>query len=175
MSDKIKKEFHYFLLTDYDKEEEFLRKRHKEGWKFLQVKLPGIYYFEKCGAEDVVYRLDFNPQNPSEKQKYIRMFEDYGWEYLQDMNEYSYFRKAAKKGAEKDTEIFSDNESRLAMLKRIFNKRMVPILIVFLLCVFPQVIKMLEMEVVSGFDIAFLAVFGAMFAVYLGIVGWCMC
>lgn len=137
-----KKEWHWFLLTDYEQEEAFLRRKHQQGQRFVKVELPGRYYFEDCPPEDVVYRLDFNPQQPEEQENYRKMYEDYGWTYLQDLNEFSYFRKPAAE-LEADNQIFSDMESKLAMLKRIFAKRMLPILAVFLLCFLPGVWKVL--------------------------------
>ncbi|MEE0858745.1 MAG: DUF2812 domain-containing protein [Acutalibacteraceae bacterium] len=144
MANKLKKEFHAFLLSDYEKEEEYLRKMHNKGYKLVKVKLPGFYYFEKCEPEDVVYRLDFNPQKITDKQNYLQMYEDYGWEYMQDLNEFSYFRKASNNVDDKDIEIFSDSESRLDMMKRIITKRMIPLMIIFLLCVLPQIINMID-------------------------------
>ena len=131
MGNNRKKESHLFMLTDYEREEEFLRRRHREGWRLLKVTLPGFYTFEKCEPEDVVYRLDFNPQNPGDKQSYLQMYADYGWEYVQDLNDYSYFRKKAEQVEENELEIFSDAESRIEMLKRIFVKRILPLVIVF--------------------------------------------
>lgn len=42
----VKKEFRWFSITEYEKEAEYLRRRHKEGWKFKNVTYPGIYIFE---------------------------------------------------------------------------------------------------------------------------------
>jgi len=139
MENKVTKEFHLFLLTDYEKEEKLLRRKHQEGQKLTKVTLPGFYYFESCEPEDVVYRLDFNPQSAKDRVDYLKMYEDYGWEYMQDLNDYSYFRKSAEDVSEADTEIFSDNESRLAMLNRIFKKRMLLILVIVLCCVVPNI------------------------------------
>ena len=59
---EIKKEFRWFFITEYEKEAEYLRQRHKEGWKFKNVIFPGIYTFEKCEPQDVIYQLDYNPE-----------------------------------------------------------------------------------------------------------------
>ena len=42
---EVKREFRWFSIADYEKEAEYLRRRHKEGWKFSDVMLPGIYIF----------------------------------------------------------------------------------------------------------------------------------
>ena len=51
-----------FTIADWEKEEQYLRKRHREGWKFVKVNLPGLYHFEKCSPEDVVYQMDYNQE-----------------------------------------------------------------------------------------------------------------
>ncbi len=134
-------EFRFFVLTDYEIEEDYLRRMHRDGWRLTRAHLPGFYHFEKCEPEDVIYRIDFRPQEKTEKESYTQLFEDYGWEYLQDMNDFSYFRKpAVDVKNENDAEIFNDNASRLAMLKRIFRKRMIPIIALFL-CVLPSMLN----------------------------------
>lgn len=139
----MKRKFHFFTLTDYEKEEIYLRKMHNEGWKLHHVTLPGLYHFTECTPEDVVYRLDFNPDSNKDKDAYIQLFSDYGWEYLQDMNDYSYFRKPCIEGDMND-EIFSDDKSRLDMLGRIFHHRMLPILVIFMLIYCPQFLRLLS-------------------------------
>lgn len=171
-----RREFHYFLLPDYEKEEEFLREMHNDGWKFTHVTLPGIYHFEACEPEDVVYRIDFNPQTADKKREYIRMFEDYGWDYLQDLNEFSYFRKAASDAeTEADTEIFSDNASKVDMMRRIFTKRMIPVLVVFLCCMLPNIINVSRLGIThfSPFEGILFGLLYALFGLYIGIITHC--
>ena len=126
-------EFRYFTIFDWEAEQDYLRARHKEGWKFVRVSGLGLYHFERCAPEDVVYHLDYNPDGIAHKAEYIQMFQDCGWEYLQDYVGYSYFRKpsAAMQGKE---EIFCDDESRMDMMKRVLKNRGIP-LIALLLCV----------------------------------------
>ena len=82
----------YFTIFAYEKEQEYLRKMHRAGWKFVRVGGFGLYHFEECEPEDVIYQLDYNPQRTEQKEEYIQMFADCGWEYLQDYAGYSYFR-----------------------------------------------------------------------------------
>lgn len=166
-------ELKLFLLTDYEKEEKYLREKQQNGWRFEKVHLPGIYYFEKCEPEDVVYRLDFNPQNVEDKGSYIQMFEDYGWEYMQDLNEYSYFRKKAVNVNQEDLEIFSDNESKLAMLQRIFIKRMLPILTIFVCCFIPVIGNWTSGRFTGAFGIGYLTVMTILFVFYLWMILHC--
>ncbi len=140
------KEFKTFVLTEYEKEEEYLRNRHSEGYEFVNVSMPGFYTFKKCEPKDVVYRLDYNPDASKDKQAYILMFEDAGWEYLQDMNGYSYFRKEADLTNELENEIFYDNESKLEMMRKIVFTKMLPLLTIALVCVFPNIFNFMSMD-----------------------------
>ena len=83
----------FFSIAAWDKEQDYLRRQHAEGWKLERVGFLGVYRFARCTPEDVVYQLDYNPDGLAHKDEYVRMFEDCGWEYLQDYVGYSYFRK----------------------------------------------------------------------------------
>ncbi len=133
---QTKKEFRYFTIFNHQKEEEYLRERHKEGWKFTKVNLLGLYHFEKCEPEDVVYQLDYNKDGSAHLSQYIRMFEDCGWEYLQEYAEYSYFRKPASE-MNGEEEIFSDESSKVAMMERVFKGRIIPLVLLFCLILIP--------------------------------------
>ena len=112
-----KKVFKFFTIFEYEEEQTYLRQMHQSGWKFIQVSGLCYYHFERCEPEDVIYQLDYNPEGIAHKAEYVQMFNDCGWEYLQDYLGYSYFRKAvSENGAEE--EIFCDKESRLQGRKR---------------------------------------------------------
>ena len=115
-----KKELRIFTIADWKKEEQYLQKRHREGWKFIKAGLPGIYHFEKCRPEEVVYQLDYNQDGLEHKDEYLQMFQDCGWEYIQDFGGYSYFRKPVSQ-MHGEEEIFCDDESRLDMMRRVFG------------------------------------------------------
>ena len=127
---EIKKEFRWFSITEYEKEAEYLRQRHKEGWKFKNVIFPGIYTFEKCEPQDVIYQLDYNPDGVRNQSEYVQMFEDCGWEYLKEFMGYTYFRKPADQMV-KEENIFCDDQSRLELMSRIFQGRMIPLIGIF--------------------------------------------
>ena len=129
---ETKQEFRYFTITEYDKEQKYLSRRHGEGWKFTAVTGIGQYHFEQCEPENVVYQLDYNPEGTADIEGYVQMFEDCGWEHITDYVGYSYFRKPAAEMKEEE-EIFFDDSSKLDMMKRIFKGRMIPMFIVFFL------------------------------------------
>ena len=69
-----KKEYRVFTIADWEREQDYLRKRHGEGWKFTGLTYPGVYHFVRCQPEDVVYQLDYNEEGIKHKDEYVRMF-----------------------------------------------------------------------------------------------------
>lgn len=155
--------FKFFTITQYEKEQEYLRKMHKNGWRFIGVTLPGFYHFEQCTPEDVIYQLDYNQEGVNHKEEYVQMFQDCGWEYLTDFVGYSYFRKAANKMKE-DEGIFCDDSSRLDMMKRIFKGKMLPLLCIFFAIIIPQLYMQYSIE---GFRGDMFIIFVVLFVLYL--------
>ncbi|NLE15163.1 MAG: DUF2812 domain-containing protein [Spirochaetales bacterium] len=139
---KQKREFRIFTIAEYEQEQEYLRSQHQKGWKLVHLTFPGIYLFEACEKEDVVYQLDYHQEGLGSQETYVNVFKDCGWEYLFDFFGYSYFRKSAASMQGKE-EIFCDEASRLAFIGRVFKGRMVPLLILFLLVIIPQIILQL--------------------------------
>lgn len=132
-----KKQFKWFTIFEYEKEQAYLRQMHKAGWKFVKVNGLGMYHFEKCAPQDVVYQLDYNKDGLAHKDEYLKMFDDCGWEYIQDYAGYSYFRKAVAED-KKAEEIFCDEESKFQMMQRVMKGRMTPLLILFFLTLLPM-------------------------------------
>lgn len=128
---KTKKVWKTFSIFAYEKEQAYLRKMHNAGWKLRRISGLNLYTFEVCAPEDVIYQLDYNPQTDMDKAEYLQMFEDCGWEYIQDYAQYSYFRKPAS-AMEGPEEIFCDDDSRAQMLLRIFKHRYLPFAIILL-------------------------------------------
>lgn len=81
-----KRELKFFTIAEYEQEQEYLRRRHNEGWRLLKVTLPGIYLFEACEAEDVIYQLDYHKEGLGSQDTYVKMFKDCGWEYMFDFS-----------------------------------------------------------------------------------------
>lgn len=132
-----KTEIRFFTIADYEEEEIWLREQNKRGWRLLKMNQPCFYVFEKCEPEDVVYRLDY--KNNAETEGYYQLFRDYGWEYVDRCAGWLYFRKkAAETDSERDCELFSDNSSRLDMIDRVIKTRLLPVLIIFLCCIVPN-------------------------------------
>ena len=127
--------------------------------------MAGLYHFVKRMPEDVVYQLDYNEEGLQHKDEYVQMFKDCGWEYIQDFGGYSYFRKPVSEMQGKE-EIFCDDESRLDMMRRVFAGRYIPILIVLMLLILPNLFEQLQS---SEADAPILLV---LFLILLVIYGW---
>lgn len=165
---QVKKQFKWFTIFEYEKEQDYLRKMHKLGWKFIKVTGIGMYYFEKCIPQDVIYQLDYNKNGLTHKEEYLKMFDDCGWEYMQDFFGYSYFRKAVTKEGVAE-EIFCDEESRFQMMKRVMKGRMLPLLILFFTVLLPQFIH----QLFYTYDYLIALFFGTILVMYLIIFGMC--
>ena len=161
-----KKEIKFFNIMQYEEEAQYLRDMHKKGWKFVKMAGLGMYYFESCEPEDVVYQLDYNQEGIKEKAEYVQMFADCGWEYLQDAFGYSYFRKPADE-MQGEESIFCDDASRLEMMNRVFKGRLIPLIVIFCCCILPQFLNSFFI-----YDAPFLSgLLGCLFAIYVVIFG----
>ena len=163
-----KKQFKWFTIFEYEKEQDYLREMHKAGWKFVKVTGLGMYHFEKCAPQDVVYQLDYNKDGLAHKEEYLQMFHDCGWEYIQDFVGYSYFRKPASDDGAAE-EIFCDEESRFQMMQRVMRGRMVPLLVIFFAVLLPQFLRSLF----STRNYVITVFIGVILAIYLLIFAMC--
>ena len=170
---KTKKQFKYFTIMEYEKEQIYLQEMHRSGWEFVKVSGIGTYHFVECTPKDVVYQLDYNQKGLANKAEYVQMFNDCGWEYIQDFAGYSYFRKSAEEmnGTE---EIFCDDESRIQMMERVFKGRLLPLVILFSCVLVPQFILNIFVThnyivgaFIGGIVLLYLAIFGAFGIKYL--------
>ena len=161
---KTKKEFKYFSIFNHEGEQEYLSKMHGEGWRFVKVTGFGVYHFEECEPMEVSYQLDYNQEGIAHKSEYVQMFADCGWEYIQDYAGYSYFRKPTSEMSG-DEEIFCDDESRLAMMERVYKGRLLPLVVLFSACLVPQFI----LSVCSYKSYGLSALFGGIIVFYLTI------
>ena len=160
--------FKLFTLFEYEEEEAFLEEQHKNGWKVISYKLPGFYKFEKCEPENLTYRIDFTNENGAKNPEYRQIFADNGWEFLWSVNGYSIFRKPiSANNAEISNEIFSDNASKLQMLKKIQQLRLLPLLTIFLCVVLPNLLRAINGDFHNSvINLFFTLFFSVMFVFY---------
>lgn len=161
-----KRKFKWFSIPEWEKEEEWLREQHKQGWKLIKVSVPGIYTFEACEPEDVIYQLDYNQEGMNNLSEYTQMFRDCGWEYVGEMVGYAYFRKSASEMVE-DEAIFSDDESKMDMIERVFKGKMLPLVVIFFSAIVPQLF--IQGHNPSAMGEGFFFFFVMVFMLYLGV------
>lgn len=116
-----KTEIKFFTIADWQEEEEYLSDMHKKGWRLKRIGLTD-YHFEKCAPENVTYRLDYNKASVNDRDGYLQMFRDCGWEYMFNKFGYSYFRKK-EEPEDNGEEIFSDSRSKIEMMSRVVKGR----------------------------------------------------
>lgn len=128
---KTKKEWKIFTIYECEKEEKYLREMHKKGWKLAKVSGLGVYRFEECAPEDVVYKRDYNTEAEKDKEGYIQLFRDCGWEHVLDYVGFSYFCKkvALINGPE---EIVQNDFDKKELMKRIFRGRLISLIVILL-------------------------------------------
>lgn len=166
---EVKKQFKWFTIFEYEKEQDYLQEMHKSGWKFLKVTGLGMYHFEQCIPQDVVYQLDYNQDGLAHKAEYLKMFDDCGWEYIQDYMGYSYFRKAVVKDGVVE-EIFCDEESKFQIMQRVIKGRMLPLLIIFFVALLPQFL----INLFSTHNYYVAACLGFVLGMYISIFAVCL-
>ncbi|TCQ01953.1 uncharacterized protein DUF2812 [Serpentinicella alkaliphila] len=100
-----------------DLEEKWLRNMSLSGWHLVGISSLIKYHFVKGDPENYNYKLDF--VYVSDTEDYIDIFENAGWEYIDKMFIWRYFRKHAK--ASETEEIYTDNQSKIDRNKSIIK------------------------------------------------------
>ena len=160
----------FFTIADFEEEESWLRAQSKSGWRLMRMVPPCFYVFERCSPEDVIYRLDFT--NNGEESGYFQLFRDYGWEYIGRCLGWLYFRKPASDlDGEQDAEIFSDDRSKLDMVRRVIKTRLLPLTLIFFACVLPNFARSAAMS--DPFSVSLTVIFAALTLLYLGLIVHC--
>ncbi|MCD7737214.1 MAG: DUF2812 domain-containing protein [Lachnospiraceae bacterium] len=151
MNTDTKRFVRFFTITDYEAEEQWLHEMYLKGWKPLKFTPPCFYVFEACEPADMIFRLEFHERSVDTQPEYLKMVNDYGWEYLFSCTNWRYFCKPASPD-DQSNELFTDNSSRMEMVWKIARRRYLPIAVIFLCCVLPYTIRTFsgEFEAVLG-------------------------
>ena len=163
----------FFTVADYEEEEQWLRRQHQNGWKLVKTVLPCFFVFERCTPEDVVYRLHY--KNDCGNGEYFQLFQDYGWTYFNRCMGWLYFRRpVSETDTAQEQEIFSDDASRVEMLRHIVRTRMLPLLVIFFACLLPNFINSVRRaEGGVPFADGFTVIFSVLVLVYLFLFVYC--
>ena len=111
------RKFKWFWAWQDEAEEAWLREMANQGWHLSGIGFPTLYDFESGEAMDYVYRLDYRSHWKMDKEAYLQLFRDSGWEYIEEMAGWHYFRKLAQAGEE--LEIYTDAESKIGKYQRL--------------------------------------------------------
>lgn len=171
---KIKRTHKWFWSFDYDKLEKYYTEMHAKGWKMIKQESENAAFgqrFEKCEPANVVYKIGYNAVK-KDRDSYIQMFADYGWEFVGAAANFYYFRKNADGVSAEELDIFSDNESRLDMAKKAVLTGL-PLLLFYTFGILvPQTIIHLRQPELVWYDWLLIGVYSAVLVLYMcGYIG----
>ncbi|MBN1438207.1 MAG: DUF2812 domain-containing protein [Anaerolineales bacterium] len=91
----------------------------REGWHLAEFGFPGGYGFRKGEPKRYAYRMDFQTSAMKDREAYLQLFRDAGWEHVGHLSAWEYFRKESHPGEE--PEIFTDPESKIQKNRRVMR------------------------------------------------------
>jgi len=107
----------WFWPWQDEQEEIWLEEMSQQGLHLKRADLFAQYEFMQGQPQNYTYRLDFQDSMKSKnKEEYLRLFTDAGWEYLGQLGGWQYFRKLTQSGEER--EIFTDAETKIHKYNR---------------------------------------------------------
>ena len=113
------RKFKWFWAWQDENEEAWLSEMALSGYHLEKPQLLGVYHFQQGAPENIVYRLDYNVLGKKDRESYLQLFQDAGWEHVGDLSSWVYFRKQFQPG--ETAEIFSDTDSKIQKYQRIMT------------------------------------------------------
>ena len=117
MTNEIVTKTKWFWAWQDEKEETWLTEMAHQGLHLDNVPFPGRYQFKSGEPADYVYRLDYQSLRGKDKDSYLQLFADAGWENVGEMGGWMYFRYEVTNG--EAPEIYSDRESKIGKYQRV--------------------------------------------------------
>lgn len=111
-----KRVFRLFAAWADENEEAWLTGMARQGWHLVELGVFGRYKFERGEPRNEVYRLDFKTGD-RDRDHYLQLFADAGWQHVGAMGGWQYFRKEAETG--EAPEIYTDAASKLQKYGRV--------------------------------------------------------
>lgn len=118
MTERMRK-IRFFPAWQDEQEEQWLEAMSVQGWHLAEVQWPMIYWFERGEPKPYAYRLDFQSGTGDKLLGYVELFEDAGWEHIDELVGWHYFR--AERQGDTSPEIFTDVESKIGKYHRVLN------------------------------------------------------
>jgi hypothetical protein len=116
------KKFKFFSPADYEKLEVWLREQRKNGLALQSAMVPGIFTFEKCEGENVIYKVEFLLKNTDEIKNYYELYENNGWKFICKNPFFNFFVRPAN--SPETGEPIATNEIRVEMLSNVLFNRL---------------------------------------------------
>jgi hypothetical protein len=134
----------WFWAWEDEKEEAWLTAMAAKGWHLSALAPFGFYTFKAGSPRNIVYRLDYRYQTrQQDREDYLQLFIDAGWEHVGEMANWQYFRKEVQPGEK--AELFTDVESKIQKYGRISV-----VLVVFLPILMQLPFRLADAAVESG-------------------------
>jgi hypothetical protein len=128
--------FRVFWPWQDDREEAWLGELSRKGWHLSGFRFPDQYRFVHGDPKNFAYRLDYQSSRMKDREAYLQLFQDAGWEHVGKMASWEYFRKEARAGEE--PEIFTDPESKIRKYRQVLGNLTLLLAVVLLLGVSPS-------------------------------------
>ena len=117
MEEKRFRRFKWFWAWQDQKEEAWLHRMAQQGSHLVRVVIPAVYEFSHGEPADMIYRLDYPDVKKDDIAVYLQLFQDAGWEHVDEGMGWYYFRKIAD--PESSNEILTDPESKILRFNRL--------------------------------------------------------
>ncbi|QAA30610.1 DUF2812 domain-containing protein [Clostridium manihotivorum] len=114
--DKFIRKFKLFFIWQHEDEEKWLREMSLNGYELVSARVCR-FKFRVCEPKDVVYKLDYRRLKKYDKDNYLDIFEESGWQFVTTCMNWIYFKSEAISNEEMD--IFNDIDSKAEMLRTI--------------------------------------------------------
>jgi hypothetical protein len=111
------RKFKWFWAWQDREEEAWLRRMAQQGYLLVRLVFPAVYEFSSREPADVIYRLDYPDVKKEDIEVYLQLFQDAGWEHVDEGMGWYYFRKTADSNSA--NEIFTDPESKVLRFNRL--------------------------------------------------------
>ncbi|MZQ87027.1 DUF2812 domain-containing protein [Paenibacillus sp. 5J-6] len=117
LSNQFEYRTRFSFVWNYEKDETWLTDLSAQGLHLLK---PGVFCnrFEKNSTVRYVYRMDYQKISGTDKlDEYKALFEDSGWEHVDSLFGWHYFRKPFRE--EESYDIYTDRLSLKLLFKRV--------------------------------------------------------
>ncbi|MEW9109263.1 MAG: DUF2812 domain-containing protein [Cytobacillus gottheilii] len=133
------KKFRPYTVDQFEEEQQYFEEMSSKGFHFVKYKFP-FYHFHQGEPGDYQYQIDFQNLDESNKESYLQLFKDDGWEFIVGYGgvygTWFYFRKP--KSADESLRIFTDTDSKVELYGKIRRNWAFYFIFLFLVTMVPN-------------------------------------